>query len=293
MEGPPQLHGVSHRYLTSRGLRMHVALAGAEDSPAVMLVHGWPQNWWTWREVIEELASTNRVIAPDLRGHGWTDAPRSGYRKEVLASDLLGALDVLGIERMTWVGHDWGGWIGLIAGLRAPERFERMLTLCVPHLWTRLAPRHVALLSYQGPVSLPLLGPHLARRLVPSILQSGRGRDPLSTTDVEVFAQHMPAHVSTAMYRTFLTRELLPLARGRYARSVLEVPTTLIVGVRDLVTRGIVAGPVPGQPRLTAQVLDGAAHWIPEQRPEVVVDWVRSRTTPASATSTRELTSRQ
>ena len=146
MIGPPSLEGVDHAYVRSRGVRTHVALAGPARAPVVMLVHGWPQNWWTWRRVIPELATDYRVVAPDLRGHGWTEAPRSGYRKEDLAAELVGVLDALGIERVAWVGHDWGGWIGLIAALRFPERFERMLSLCVPHLWTTLEPRHAAML---------------------------------------------------------------------------------------------------------------------------------------------------
>ncbi len=276
MGGQPDLAGVSHEYVAARGLRTHIALAGPEHAPPVVLVHGWPQNWWAWRHVIPSLATSHRVIAPDLRGHGWTEAPHGGYRKEELASDLLGVLNALGVERATWVGHDWGGWIGLIAALRAPDRFERMLTLCVPHLWTVPEPRHLALLSYQGPVSLPLLGPQLAARMVPSILQSGRGRDRLSPVDVEVFARNIPPRVSTAMYRTFLTRELVPIARGRYARSVLEVPTTLIIGARDLVTRGTRPGAVKGQPQLQVEVLGDAAHWVPEQQPQAIVDWIHS-----------------
>ncbi len=100
---------------------MHVAIAGPEDAPPIVLVHGWPQNWWAWRHVIPGLAERFRVIAPDLRGHGWSRAPDGGYEKEQLASDLLAVLDELAIERVAWVGHDWGGWTGVLAALRAPE----------------------------------------------------------------------------------------------------------------------------------------------------------------------------
>jgi len=274
MIDPPELPGVRHEYVDAAGLRTHVALAGAEDAPPVMLVHGWPQHWWAWRSVIPRLAERHRVIAPDLRGHGWTEAPRSGYAKEQLAHDLLAVLDALGTERVTWVGHDWGGWIGFLAGLRAPERFERMLALCIPHLWTAPHPRQLALLGYQGPISAPFIGPRVAGRMVRSILQTGRGNDPLPAADVALFAEHLPAEVTVSMYRTFLTHEIVPIARGRYAHAVLEFPTTVLVGERDLVTKGTPTGPVSGQAQLHVGVLDGVGHWVPEQRSGAIVDWV-------------------
>jgi pimeloyl-ACP methyl ester carboxylesterase len=274
MDQPPALPGIRHQFIDVGGVRMHAAVAGPEDAPAVLLVHGWPQNWWSWRNVFPRLVDRHRVIMPDLRGHGWSQAPCSGYEKEQLASDLLGLLDALGVQQATWVGHDWGGWTGYLAALRAPKRLLRMLTLCVPHPWTPRHPRQLALLGYQGPISLPVIGRRVAGPMVRRILRFGRGGAHIGSYDVEMFAEHLPAQVSVAMYRTFLTRELIPLARGRYADRVLEVPTTVLMGRHDLLSRGAVTGAVSGQPQLRVEVVEGVGHWLPEQRPDTVSEWL-------------------
>jgi pimeloyl-ACP methyl ester carboxylesterase len=275
MTQPPELPGVRHEYVDVDGLRTHVALAGPHDGPALVLVHGWPQNWWVWRAVIPALSEHFRVIAPDLRGHGWTEAPPDGYDKQQLASDLLALLDVLEIERVTWIGHDWGGWVGFLAALRASERFERMLALCIPHPWTPPSARQLAVaLSYQAPISLPFLGPRIATPMVRALLKThDHFGEPLIPDDRAVFADRIPNAVSVAMYRTFLTRELVPIAWGRYAREVLQVPTTAMVGERDPITHGATAGPVARQPQLHVEVLPAVAHWVPEQRPQDVIGW--------------------
>lgn len=113
MSPPPELPGVRHDYVDAGGLRTHVALAGPLNAPPVLLVHGWPQHWWLWRRVIGPLAETHRVIAPDLRGHGWTERPAGGYDKDQLATDLLALLDALGLDAVTWIGHDWGAYTGV------------------------------------------------------------------------------------------------------------------------------------------------------------------------------------
>ncbi len=256
---------------------MHVALAGSDDAPPLLLVHGWPQHWWEWRHVIPTLAERFRVIAPDLRGFGWSEAPSGGYEKEQLASDVLALLDTLRIERVTWVGHDWGGWTGFLAALRAPDRFERMLALCIPHPWVGASLSRLAvLLSYQGPISLPFVGERVAEPMLRRILQVGRFGERLDAADVAMFAEHIPPAVTVAMYRTFLTRELLPIVKGRYARAQLQVPTTLILGRADAVTRGASSGPVAGQPQLRVELLDRVAHWVPEQRPQAIVEWAQA-----------------
>lgn len=284
---PPQLPGVRHDYVDAGGLRTHVALGGPPDAPPVFLVHGWPQNWWTWRHIIPTLAERFRVIAPDLRGHGWSEAPATGYEKEQLTSDMLAVLDALAIERVTWIGHDWGGWTGFLAALRAPERIERMLALCILHPWTKPDARRLAvLLSYQAPISLPIVGPRVAGSTVRALLQAGRGPDRLEPQDVALFAEHISPAVTVAMYRTFLTREIVPLARGRYAGDLLEVPTTLILGRADAVTKGTTSGPVDGQPQLQVELLDRVAHWVPEQRPQAIIDWATGgESTTAAAVS--------
>src|SRR3954465_6668931 len=134
----PQLPGVEHRSAGVGGLTFHYAEAGDPAGPKGVLQHGWPQHWWMWRHLIGPLADAGHpVITPDLRGSGWSDKPKGDYRKDALMRDLLGLLDVLEIERVRWVGHEWGAYVGLLAALRPPERIERCVLLSVPHPWQK------------------------------------------------------------------------------------------------------------------------------------------------------------
>jgi pimeloyl-ACP methyl ester carboxylesterase len=97
LEDLPPLPGVTHRTVRANGVDLHVAEAGS--GPPLLVVHGWPQHWWSWHKVIPRLAERFRVIVPDLRGHGWSEAPPGDYAKATFAEDLRALLDAEGIER--------------------------------------------------------------------------------------------------------------------------------------------------------------------------------------------------
>ena len=125
---------VRHHFVQTNGIRMHVAEAG-EGFPVVMC-HGWPELWYSWRHQLKALSEAGfRAIAPDMRGYGGTDAPAdpTQYRTSTICADIAGLLDALDIEKAVIVGHDWGGYHIWQFGLRYPERTARLVGLNTPY----------------------------------------------------------------------------------------------------------------------------------------------------------------
>src|SRR5262245_64493924 len=98
----PSIEGVEHTFHEiPTGVRIHVAAIGPRDAPAVLALHGWPQHWWVWRDVMRALETELRIVAPDMRGFGWSGWPADGdFRKQRVADDALALLDALGLEQV-------------------------------------------------------------------------------------------------------------------------------------------------------------------------------------------------
>ena len=124
---------IRHRSVRTNGIDMHVAEAG--EGPPVVLCHGFPELWYSWRHQLPALAEAGyHAVAPDQRGHGDTDAPddAAGYDILHLSDDLLGLLDALGAEQAVFVGHDWGSPVVWHLAQRVPERVAGVVGMSVP-----------------------------------------------------------------------------------------------------------------------------------------------------------------
>src|SRR3712207_860266 len=118
------------QYIHAGGLRQHVVVGG--DGPPLLLVHGWPQNWYAWRLLMPALAQDFTVIAVDQRGMGLTDKPQDGYDSGTLASDLVALMDALGHEQFAVVGQDTGYLIGYALAADHPDRVARLVLTEIP-----------------------------------------------------------------------------------------------------------------------------------------------------------------
>lgn len=126
---------VSHRFVQTNGIRMHIAEQGA--GPLVILCHGFPESWYSWRHQLSALASAGyHAVAPDQRGYGQTDAPAEPdkYTMLHLVGDIVGLLDALGEQTAVVVGHDWGAPVAWNAALMRPDRFRAVVGMSVPYL---------------------------------------------------------------------------------------------------------------------------------------------------------------
>jgi pimeloyl-ACP methyl ester carboxylesterase len=123
----------THRFVDTNGIRMHVAEAGS--GYPVVLCHGFPELWYSWRHQMRALADAGfRAIAPDQRGYGETTCPQpiEAYTQRILVADLTRMLDALGIDQGVIVGHDWGGAVAWNAAMMAPDRFTRVIGINTP-----------------------------------------------------------------------------------------------------------------------------------------------------------------
>ena len=121
---------LEHRYAQVNGIRMHYVEAG-EGEPVVLL-HGFPEFWYSWRKQLPALAPGYRMVAPDLRGYHETEA-RPPYDTETLQQDVLGLIEALGEKSAHIVGHDWGGAIAWQLAMNHPESVRSLAILNIPH----------------------------------------------------------------------------------------------------------------------------------------------------------------
>lgn len=127
--------GVTFRTIESNGISMRIAEAGA-DGPLLLFAHGWPESWYSWRHQLSFFANSGyRVVAPDMRGYGKTDAPADAadYDIVTIAADMVGILDALGEQKAVMVGHDWGSIVAWNTVLLHPERFQALVAMSVPY----------------------------------------------------------------------------------------------------------------------------------------------------------------
>ncbi len=122
----------THRDVAANGARFHVVTAG--DGPLVVLLHGYPMYWWTWRSFIPVLARAGyRVAAVDLRGYGGSDHPPRGYDPFTLSKDIAAIIRSLGDPSATVIGHGIGGQLGWTTAALAPESVNRLVAISAPH----------------------------------------------------------------------------------------------------------------------------------------------------------------
>lgn len=282
----PHVDGVSHRDVIANGVRLHVAEAGSPGADPLVMLHGWPQHWWEWRELIPPLAERYRVICPDLRGFGWSEAPPGRYEPEVFAADLLALLDRLELDRVRLIGHDWGGLASFILCLRHPERVHRYLALNIIHPWLRLRPslalRGGPRLWYQAVMAVPGVSPALMpratgfinRRIVktsgdPSCWEGG-----VIETFTDQIREPDRGRAFSALYRWSLSpRGVLAMARGRYRDMRLTTPTLLLHGTEDFAIHpDALADWEDHADDMRVELVPGTGHYIADERPELVLE---------------------
>ncbi len=266
----PHVAGVEHEFVSAGGLRTHVALAG--DGPPVLLLHGWPQHWYLWRDVIPAVAPHARVIAPDLRGFGWTDVPKGGYEKAQLMRDVLALLDELGVDEVTVAGHDWGGYVAFLLALEHPERVRALLAMNVLPPWPprdrKVAARDAWRFLYMPVLSTPGLGGWVGRTLGPrAIPEEAR----------EAFASRLGgerARATERLYRAFFLREMPRVLRGGgHSPSELRVPTRIVFGQRDVViTTRAVEDAAAQSDLIELELVADATHFVVDEKPELIAD---------------------
>jgi pimeloyl-ACP methyl ester carboxylesterase len=274
---PPAIEGVRRSRVQARGVDFHVTEAGPADGIAVLALHGWPQHHFEFRDLLAAPPQGLRIIAPDLPGYGWSGPAPHDWEKQEVALDVLALLDEMGIGRVLLVGHDWGGYIGYLMALRAPERFSGYLALNIIHPWQTLATMAPHLWRFYYQPLIALFGERLQRD-TDFVYQAIRGSlfdaSRVSREDVRWFSERFRdpvcARAGRDSYRTFLLREL-PAAARHPQTGRLTVPTRAVFGVGDRALHWSLASPrtaIADDYRL--ELVPDCGHFIIDELPEIV-----------------------
>jgi pimeloyl-ACP methyl ester carboxylesterase len=281
VDGPWQ-----HRDVNANGIRLHVAELGR--GPLVVLLHGFPEFWWSWRHQLLALAAAGfRAVAVDLRGYGASDKPPRGYDSFTLAADVTGLVRALGEQQATIVGHDWGGHIGWTMAAVHPAVVRRLVVVSDPHplRWVRALARDHTQRRASGYIARFQLPWHPERWLVEDDAQQvsrllhawGGPRFPDEETDRRCRDAMQILYVPNRAleYYRWAVRSLARADGRRYRdamRTPIGVPTLQLHGGDDTCVRPLSAH---GSRRYVDaayewRCYDGLGHFPHEEQPATV-----------------------
>jgi epoxide hydrolase 4 len=278
---------IEHHQIVTNGIRLHVAQTGPATGPLVLLLHGFPEFWYGWRQQLPYLAAAGYwVWAPDQRGYNLSDKPPgiAAYRLEVLAADVIGLIDAAGREKAHIVGHDWGGVVSWYIASHASHRLERAVVINAPHgvvmrQHLRRRPAQWLRSAYIGFFQLPWLPELVSRmghwRLLVRAIQQSSLPGTFTAADLEQYrqawGQPQAYHAMLNWYRAAVRK---PPDLSVY--SPITVPTLLIWGAQDIFLHREMGPPSialcqEGQ----LATIEGGTHWVHHEeaaRVNVLID---------------------
>lgn len=291
----------SHHETIVNGVRLHYVEAG--EGPLVVLLHGFPEHWYAWREQIPALVEAGyRVVAPDMRGYNASEKPHGveAYRIGTLVEDVRALIKDCGEEHAAVVGHDWGGMIAWEIAARYPDAVDRLVVLNAPHpavyrreLRSRRSDQRRRS-SYVLLFQLPWLPETLFRaygyRIIEKLLRQAPENP--EAFDEEAIARYEDACLRpgamTSMlnyYRALFRGELRSTLPGRTRPSetttdaVISQPTLLIWGLQDrALSPRLTEGIDKWVPDVRVERLPEASHWVQADAPgrvnELLIDFL-------------------
>ena len=282
-------HELRHAFVEANGVRFHYAEQGS--GPLVLLLHGFPECWYSWRLQLPALAAAGfRAVAPDMRGYNLSDKPRSGYNIEQLTGDVVALAAALGEERAHVVGHDWGGIIAWQVAWRHPEFVRSLVVMNAPHpaafaRYVRGNVRQLLKSSYMLFFQIPGVPEWLLRRnraaAIASAFRRSAGRPGVfSPEDLDVYREAFlrpgAARCTLNYYRQAIRQGPRALPQGP-----IVVPSLVLWGEADpVLQRGMNDRLGEWVKNLTFKPIPGCGHWTQQERPDVVnselVSWLRA-----------------
>jgi len=284
---------VVHRQIAVNGVELHVAETG--EGPLVLLLHGWPELWFSWRHQLPVLAAAGyHAVAPDQRGYGRSTRPESveDYDIAHLGGDIVGLIDAFGEERAIVVGHDWGSIVAWYLAQSAPERLRALVAMSIPfwprppkpptEVWKEMFGDHFFyMLHFQTPGLAdgqldrdPGAGLRLVMRKVSQDVFDGTAEVPpvfkwLPEEDFAVYEDEFRRTGFTGGLNWYRNVDRNWALTAGIAERAIDVPTMFLAGERDPVLRFIPVEPMRRQVRDLRQVVlvPGAGHWIQQERP--------------------------
>lgn len=283
MTSPSRDASWTHANIATNGITLHYVTQG--DGPLMLLLHGFPEFWYSWRHQIPVFATHYKVVAVDLRGYNESDKPSdvAAYRLTELIQDVKGVIEGLGFDRCILVGHDWGGAIAWAFAYTYPALVERLIVLNIPHPVCfkagLRAPQQLLRSWYIFAFQLPLLPEWLIRRNDYQILESvfrGMAKHPEAFSDDDIQA-----------YKTAIAQPGALTAAINYYRNVfrssgstsfdrvLEVPTLMIWGEDDQPLRKELSyGTENYVQDFQIRYIPNCSHWVQHDRPHQVNQYI-------------------